>query len=121
MYASGMGVPQDYSQALGWFQKAADQGSAAALLSLGVIYYQGEGVLKDSVKALEWFKKSADADPSGVLVENTMAHIYATGDGVPKDLGKAMEWYRRSADQGNAQAENAIAQDVCQWRWRAQG
>ena len=34
MYAKGLGVPQDYSKALYWYKKAAEQGSATAEANL---------------------------------------------------------------------------------------
>ncbi|MEQ1528808.1 MAG: hypothetical protein ABL925_05785, partial [Methylococcales bacterium] len=34
LYLEGKGVPQDYSRAVYWYQKAADQGSATAITSL---------------------------------------------------------------------------------------
>ena len=46
-YEKGQGVPQDYGEAVKWFQKAADQGYANAQYNLGVIYDQGLGVPPD--------------------------------------------------------------------------
>jgi TPR repeat protein len=41
-YANGKGVPQDYSEAMLWFQKAAEQGHPVAKLYLGVMYAKAE-------------------------------------------------------------------------------
>jgi hypothetical protein len=38
-YATGEDVPQDYSQALIWFSKAAEQGNVAAQATLGAYYW----------------------------------------------------------------------------------
>jgi len=60
MYASGRGVKQDYVEAVKWYRKAADQGSANAQYFLGVIYADGLGVKRDYLEAVEWFKKACD-------------------------------------------------------------
>ena len=60
MYYNSEGVPQDYIKAAELFQKAANQGYAAAQYNLGVMYYNGEGVPQDYVKAAELFQKAAN-------------------------------------------------------------
>jgi uncharacterized protein len=54
-YASGKGVPQDYSEAMIWFQRVAEQGHPVAELYLGVMYAEGRGVPQDYVRAHMWF------------------------------------------------------------------
>ena len=44
MYETGQGVPQDYKQAVIWYQKAAEQGHSIALSLLGILYVEGKGV-----------------------------------------------------------------------------
>jgi TPR repeat protein len=51
---------KDYSKALDWFGKAADQGDAFAQNGLGVMYTNGLGVEKNYVQALAWYRKAAD-------------------------------------------------------------
>ena len=53
-------VERDYLQARAWYQKAADQGDAAAQNSLGVVYVRGQGVAKDYAQARAWLQKAAD-------------------------------------------------------------
>jgi len=54
MYLHGRGVPKDYTQALVWFVKAAEQGYPEAHLQLGAVYFAGRGgVAKDNVEALK--------------------------------------------------------------------
>lgn len=54
MYVNGKGVPQDYTEALKWFRKAAEQGLAEAQFNLGVMYGNGEGVPQDYVESYAW-------------------------------------------------------------------
>jgi GAF domain/Sel1 repeat len=53
-YATGEDVPQDYSMALRWFLKAAEQGHVGAQDTLGAYYWLGHGVRKDVTKAYFW-------------------------------------------------------------------
>ena len=56
MYDLGQGIARDYPEAVKWFRKAADQGSAVAQSFLGVMYGLGQGVPKDYVEAYKWDK-----------------------------------------------------------------
>jgi TPR repeat protein len=58
-YFTGMGVPQDYGEALEWFRLSADQGDAQGQGALGSMYYMGKGVPQDYVLAHMWFNLSA--------------------------------------------------------------
>lgn len=65
MYRTGLGVPQDYQQAMFWDRQSAERGNAAAEFNLGVSYYNGQGVPQDYVLAHVWLSLSAiqgDAD-----------------------------------------------------------
>jgi putative methionine-R-sulfoxide reductase with GAF domain len=53
-YATGEDVPQDYSMAMRWFLKAAEQGHVGAQDTLGAYYYLGRGAPKDVMKAYFW-------------------------------------------------------------------
>ncbi|NIR59687.1 MAG: sel1 repeat family protein, partial [Gammaproteobacteria bacterium] len=43
MYAAGQGVPQDATQAVEWYRKAAEQGHADALSRLAWMFVNGSG------------------------------------------------------------------------------
>ena len=55
----GRGVTQDYTEAVMWFRKAADQGDAVAELLLGNHYAFGNGVPQDYSEAMSWFRMAA--------------------------------------------------------------
>jgi hypothetical protein len=59
MYEQGHGVPQDYTQALAWCRKAAEQGQSSAQYSLGASYYKGLGVPQDYAESYFWFDVAA--------------------------------------------------------------
>ena len=54
MYNSGLGVEQDYIEAMRWFREAAELGHGEAQAQLGVMYFVGMKVSRDYIKALKW-------------------------------------------------------------------
>jgi TPR repeat protein len=95
MFDNGRGVPQDYTEAVKWFRKAAGHGYAAAQLSLGAMYDDGQGVPRDHAAAVRWYRKAADrgyADAQAIL-----GTIYEDGQGVPQDFVQAHKWYNLAA------------------------
>ncbi|EJD6374578.1 sel1 repeat family protein [Providencia rettgeri] len=58
MYFEGKGVSKNYSRAIEWYIKSANQGYADAQLELGYLYYYGDVIKQDKDKASELFKKA---------------------------------------------------------------
>jgi len=54
----GDGMPQDYEQAVEWWQKAAEQGNYEAQLSLVNAYRKGVGVEKNQRLANHWLEQA---------------------------------------------------------------
>lgn len=106
MYDKGLGVPQDKSQAIAFFIKAAKQGHySEAQYRLGLAYAEGEGVGKDNRKAVKWFIKSAK-----------QGHIeaqYQLGSKCLKGQAalyeKQFKWLQKAAQQGHAKAQYKLA------------
>ena len=67
-YYKGLGVAQDYNEAIKLFTKAAEQGNTTAQYALGSVYYNGHGVNKDYKEAVKWLMKA-------VAQENAMAEL----------------------------------------------
>ena len=59
LYDNGWGMPQDYGQALHWYEWAAVQGDDQAQYNLGRLYSKGYGVPKDYVQAYMWWTLAA--------------------------------------------------------------
>ena len=55
MYANGLGVTQNDTEAVHWYWLAATQGNSAAQNNLGLMYFEGRGQLQDYVMAHMWF------------------------------------------------------------------
>ena len=60
MYYNGRGVKQDDFEAVKWYRKAAEQGTAQAQAQLGFAYILGKGVQFNKSLAKEWFGKACD-------------------------------------------------------------
>jgi uncharacterized protein len=52
-------VPQNYTRARQWYEKAAAQGHASAQINLGVMYADGRSVPQDYVRAYMWWSLAA--------------------------------------------------------------
>ncbi len=91
LYETGKGVPQDYTQAVYWYRKAAGQNLAIAQYRLGVLYANGVGVPLDKVQAAAWFQMAAAQ--GYVYAQEMLGSDYLTGDGVQRDYAEAYFWY----------------------------
>lgn len=133
-YYGRNGKTQDYEEAVNWYNKAAEQGHAAALYSLGYCYENGEGVDLDEGEAFEWYLKAAErghlksqaevgrlfymtdqyeeavpwllkaAERDDVDAQRLLGYCYEVGLGVDEDKNEAIKWYKRAAAQGDEQA-----------------
>ncbi len=96
----------NYTQAVYWYRKAAEQGDAAAQYNLGVRYANGRGVAKDDVQAVYWYRKAAEQGLA--IAQYNLGVHYDDGKGVTEDDAQAVYWYRKAAEQGDAAAQNLL-------------
>lgn len=108
LYENGWGVPQDYIQALQWYEQSAAQGNAMAQYGLGWLYFEGQGVPQDYTYARQWFEKAATQGHAEAQV--SLGLLYKFGWGVPQDYVRARQWYEKAAAQGNATAQVSLGQ-----------
>ncbi|MFT4580803.1 MAG: TPR repeat protein [Gammaproteobacteria bacterium] len=108
LYLKGRGVPQDYSLAQSWFEKAAVGSLGGAMFNLGTMYLRGYGVETDLAQSTQWFERGAAAGDREAQFFYAL-HLYQ-GRGVDQNLELAAEWFERAADQnlGSAQYNLAI-------------
>jgi len=99
-------APEDYPEAVAWFRKTAEQGSAHAQSKLGYFYYSGYVVPQDYAQAAAWYRKAAEQGDA--TAEKNLGTLYYHGRGVPQDYAQAVLWYRKAAEQGNANAQGAL-------------
>jgi len=54
-YDRGLGIEQDFTEAVRWYGKSAEHGLPVAQNNLAVKYARGQGIAKDQVQAFKWF------------------------------------------------------------------
>src|SRR3954464_4303152 len=59
-YEGGGAVPQDYSQAMKWYLKAAESGLASAQNNLALLFDKGHAVDRNYEEAVKWYSKAAE-------------------------------------------------------------
>jgi TPR repeat protein len=94
-------------EAVKWYRKAAESGSAAAELNLGLAYFNGTAIRQDLAEAVKWFRKSA-AHGSGAACDQ-LGRAYQNGAGVARDDHVARNWYQLAISSGYRQAEQDLA------------
>ncbi|MFQ5445165.1 MAG: tetratricopeptide repeat protein [Nitrospinales bacterium] len=91
-YFHGIGTPQDYREALKWYEKVPRQNDPEALQNMGYIYANGlGGVGKNLKKAFSLYLKAAQQGHVGG--QYFVGQFYARGLGVEKDNVKALMWF----------------------------
>ncbi|MDO5518613.1 MAG: tetratricopeptide repeat protein, partial [Clostridium sp.] len=98
LYLNGRGVRKNYTAAMIWLQKSAENEYSPAFYQLGRIYYLGLGTEKSYKKAFYWYKKSADLDFAAA--QYAISFMYKNGEGCEVDNLKAYYWIERAAENG---------------------
>jgi hypothetical protein len=98
-YFQGLGIQQDYSEALIWLRLSADQGYTRALSAVAPLYYHGEGVPKSFAEAARWYRRAAEQ--GNATAQYTLGGMFFSGEGVIKDSVTSYMWINISAVSGN--------------------
>lgn len=108
MYQKGEIVHQDYSKAVEWYQKAADQNLPIAQYNLAYCYEFGLGTEQNYQKAIELYRKAA-AQNYG-LAKLNLGCCYLDGNGVEKNSRTAIRWFKKAAAHNINMAQYNIGQ-----------
>ena len=95
-YRDGNGVRQDFTEAIKWFRKAAEQGCADAQFALAECCENGWGIEEDPDEAVQWYRQAA---------EQGHAESQCSLASTLEDPDEAAKWYRKAAEQGNRAAQ----------------
>jgi uncharacterized protein len=105
-YAQGKGVERSLSEAIKYYQMAADQGVEDAWLPLGDIH-KAEGLEELAQQcyqgAFNYYKKSAEHN--NAASQAIIGTFFENGIGTPVDLQEAVNYYRLSANQKNPRGQ----------------
>ena len=83
---------------MSWAEKAAKQGSGAALYKMSTFYKKGLYVNKNSTKEVEFLEKAADKDNPDALY--VLGDYYAVGKNVKQNNERAIELLTKAASFG---------------------
>ncbi len=89
-------------QALDWYRKSAELGSALGQYNLGVAYQNGMGGPVDADKAIESYRKALDQGDS--FAAYNLAVLYDEGTLVDRDMVQAIKLYELAVKGGNVDA-----------------
>ncbi len=89
-----------FTQAVPFYEQAAQAGHAEAQYSLGVCYRRSLGVKANFTVAYQWFEKAAAQGHGNAAYETAEACFF--GRGVEKDYDKAVKIFSAAALKGNA-------------------
>lgn len=106
LYVHGLGVPQDYREALRWFQKSADQGDPSGQYHVGVMYLNGNAVTQDYPRAISLFRSAASQGYP--TADDQLGTMYAYGIALPQDYAKALSFYTAAAELGYARGQEHL-------------
>jgi TPR repeat protein len=107
-YAQGDEVKQDYSEAVRWFEKAANQGHVVAQATLGAYYWAGRGVPEDLTKAYFWsvLARAGGDEASKYRVAALTSRM--TRLQVTQAQQQADEWLRQHQGTTNAHLQGSL-------------
>ncbi|MFW2176732.1 MULTISPECIES: tetratricopeptide repeat protein [unclassified Moraxella] len=98
-YQKGLGIAQNYQQAINWYTTAAKQDIAPAQLNLAMMYIRGEGLQPNAQQARYWLEKAAK------LGDNRASYTLAMLDEKERKLVDAYKWYDLAARDGMLSSE----------------
>ena len=111
LYLTGIGVPQNDTKALIWFEKAANQNHAAAQYQLGKFHEYKRGRCA-AAQAIQWWEKASalgNADAQNILALRYDMGFHLTPH-YPRDECRAIALREQAAAQGHPEAQTWLAQ-----------
>lgn len=108
LYAQGVGVQQNPTEAVKWYRKAANQGLAEAQYNLALAYDNGDGLPEDYQKAIEWYEKASTQ--GWAAAQYNLAIKSINGEGTAIDVNKGVRLLQSAAGQGLEEAKAALEQ-----------
>jgi localization factor PodJL len=96
-YLDGKAVARNEAQAAQWYERAAEQGLAAAQYRLGSMYEHGRGKPVDREQAVALYEQAAAAGNINAMHNLAVLRIDASSR---RDYAQAASWFRKAAERG---------------------
>jgi len=87
----------NYTEALNWYKKAAENGSSDAQSELGFMYMNGEGTPVNKSEGAKWLIKASEN--GDFLAQRALGFMYKNGDGVPQNISESNKWLGKASFQ----------------------
>ncbi len=104
-------VPENYGDAMRWYERAAKAGNARAQFYLGMLYEQGlrgkQNDKSDQKAAITWFAKAAGQGHRQAQLK--LGLFYYQGIGIERNYKEAAHWFEKAAAQSSTQATYNLA------------
>lgn len=97
-FENGIGTNIDYSKAMKWYKRAANEGDIESMFNIGVFYFTGRGTNIDKCQAFSWFKKASDK--GFAPAQFNLANQYFFGDCVSKNTLIGIGYLKLASEQG---------------------
>lgn len=97
---------KNYTQALSWFKKAAENNNTDAQFLVGAMYLKAEGVVKDYKQVMYWHTKAAEL--GNAEAQTSVGRMYRDGLGVEQNNKQAVYWFIKAANQGEVDAQKSL-------------
>lgn len=98
LYAWGKALPQHEGQALFWYSKAAQNGSAAAQAKVKEAATQNPALLAEVERFMQNLQAAEKEDPQAMM---QVAQAYRAGEPVVQDGAVALDWYQKAWDKSD--------------------
>ncbi len=99
LHSIGVGVEKSITQSWELQREAAELGSSACQMRIGVAYATGNGTSRNRGQALHWFKAAAQAGSADAY--QNLAYFMVTGPIAERDMVEVYKWYWLSMEKGN--------------------
>ena len=107
-YYQGSGCARDFSKAMRWYRKAAEQGHAEAQEKLAETLDRGKEVSRNLEEAAVWYRKAAEQGRA--KAQARLAAMLDRGEGIPRDPEAAAALYCKAARQRDETAQHRLAE-----------
>lgn len=125
------GIHKNTKEAIKWYRKAAELGSAEGMYWTGMFYIWGDNIPQNYSKAFHWlykcanlkripwegkhiheairqYKNSSYEKYCIIEAQRTIAHNYYNGDGVEKNMDQYLFWLKKAASNGSNEAQHSV-------------
>ena len=112
MYKDGVGIAQNYKEAMKWYVQASEQQYPGARNWITRMYERAEGVPESRAEIAKWWRWAGNVAYS----RRQIAWLYEKGKGVKQDYSEAYLWYSLSVsvmpDDATIKARDEVSQHL---------